>query len=135
MVLRKLGRELGIGGKHKEEKQEDEQNTYQAPPTEAPGPVTTSVDTPAMETSTTATEPEAQAPETPTEAVTEPAAQAEESVAAPETYTVQSGDTLSAIAERFYGNADDYTRIFEANRDKLDNPDMIQPGQELTIPR
>jgi nucleoid-associated protein YgaU len=52
-----------------------------------------------------------------------------------ETYTVESGDTLSAIAERFYGNANDYMRIFEANRNKLDNPDVIQPGQELVIPR
>ena len=54
---------------------------------------------------------------------------------APATYTVKSGDTLSAIAERFYGNANDYMRIYEANRDKLENPDTIRPGQELVIPR
>src|SRR5688572_11786095 len=52
-----------------------------------------------------------------------------------ETYRVESGDTLSAIAERFYGNANDYMRIYEANRDKLENPDTIRPGQELVIPR
>ena len=50
------------------------------------------------------------------------------------TYTVQSGDTLSKIAKNFYGNANDYNRIFEANRDKLENPDKIQVGQELVIP-
>ena len=51
-----------------------------------------------------------------------------------QTYTVQAGDTLSKIAKQFYGNANDYNRIFEANRDKLQNPDKIQVGQELVIP-
>ena len=50
------------------------------------------------------------------------------------TYTVQSGDSLSKIAKQFYGNANEYNKIFEANRDKLDNPDKIQVGQELVIP-
>jgi LysM repeat protein len=50
------------------------------------------------------------------------------------TYKVQPGDTLSKIAKQFYGNANDYNRIFEANRDKLSNPDQIQVGQELVIP-
>lgn len=50
------------------------------------------------------------------------------------TYTVRSGDTLSKIAKEFYGNANDYNRIFEANRDKLQNPDKIQVGQQLVIP-
>jgi nucleoid-associated protein YgaU len=50
------------------------------------------------------------------------------------TYTVQAGDTLSKIAKQFYGNANDYNRIFEANRDKLDNPDKIRVGQQLAIP-
>jgi len=54
---------------------------------------------------------------------------------AAETYTVVSGDSLSAIAERFYGDANAYMRIFEANRDKLNDPNLIYPGQELTIPR
>jgi nucleoid-associated protein YgaU len=55
--------------------------------------------------------------------------------AAVQTYTVVSGDTLSAIAQRFYGNAGDYMRIFEANRDKLNDPNLIHPGQELVIPQ
>ncbi|MDQ2712617.1 MAG: LysM peptidoglycan-binding domain-containing protein [Acidobacteriota bacterium] len=50
------------------------------------------------------------------------------------TYTVQAGDSLSKIAKQFYGNANDYNRIFEANRDKLDDPNKIQAGQELVIP-
>jgi nucleoid-associated protein YgaU len=50
------------------------------------------------------------------------------------TYTVQAGDTLSKIAKEVYGDASKYQRIFEANRDKLDNPDKIRPGQELVIP-
>jgi nucleoid-associated protein YgaU len=50
------------------------------------------------------------------------------------TYKVQPGDTLSKIAELFYGNAKEYNRIFEANRDKLQDPDKIQAGQTLTIP-
>ncbi|MBV9157866.1 MAG: LysM peptidoglycan-binding domain-containing protein, partial [Acidobacteriaceae bacterium] len=50
------------------------------------------------------------------------------------TYKVQPGDTLSKIAKQYYGNANDYNRIFEANRDKLQSPDKIQVGQELVIP-
>ncbi len=50
------------------------------------------------------------------------------------TYKVQPGDTLSKIAQQFYGNASDYNRIFSANRDKLSDPDKIQVGQELVIP-
>ena len=52
-----------------------------------------------------------------------------------QTYTVQSGDTLSKISQHFYGRASDYQRIFEANRDQLRDPDKIQPGQVLRIPR
>jgi nucleoid-associated protein YgaU len=52
-----------------------------------------------------------------------------------QTYTVEEGDTLTSIAERFYGDGNAYNRIWEANREKLDNPDVIQPGQELNIPR
>src|SRR5690606_4552707 len=51
-----------------------------------------------------------------------------------QTYTVQKGDTLSHIAKQFYGKAGAWNRIFEANRDQLDNPDLIQPGQVLKIP-
>lgn len=50
------------------------------------------------------------------------------------TYTVKSGDTLSKIAKEHLGNANDYMKIFEANRDQLKDPDMIHPGQVLKIP-
>ena len=50
----------------------------------------------------------------------------------PRTYTVQRGDTLSAIAKRFYGNAAEYRKIAAANG--IANPDLIHPGQQLTIP-
>ena len=53
---------------------------------------------------------------------------------APKTYTVQPGDTLSKISKQFYGEAGKYMKIFEANRDKLSNPDLIKVGQVLTIP-
>jgi len=49
-------------------------------------------------------------------------------------YTVKSGDTLSKIAKEFYGDANAYHRIFEANRDKLKDPNKIDVGQVLTIP-
>ena len=49
-------------------------------------------------------------------------------------YTVQKGDTLSHIAQAQYGKASQWQRIFDANRDQLDDPDRIQPGQVLTIP-
>ena len=51
-----------------------------------------------------------------------------------QTYTVKSGDTLSKISRQFYGNANEYMRIFYANRDKLHDPNKIQIGQELNIP-
>ena len=51
------------------------------------------------------------------------------------TYTVQSGDTLSAISKKFYGNANDYMEIYNANRDQLTDPDKIKPGQVLKIPQ
>jgi len=50
------------------------------------------------------------------------------------TYTVAAGDSLSKIAKNFYGNANQYTKIFEANQDKLSDPDKIKPGQVLVIP-
>ena len=49
-------------------------------------------------------------------------------------YTVKAGDTLSKISKQYYGNANEYTKIFEANRDKLQSPDRIKVGQELVIP-
>jgi nucleoid-associated protein YgaU len=50
-------------------------------------------------------------------------------------YTVQSGDTLSSIADEFYGDSDRFSTIFQANRNVLDDPDEIFPGQELRIPQ
>ncbi len=49
-------------------------------------------------------------------------------------HTVARGDTLSAIAKKFYGNANKYNIIFEANRPMLGHPDKIYPGQVLRIP-
>ena len=49
-------------------------------------------------------------------------------------HTVKSGDTLGKIAKHYYGNASKYNAIFEANRDILNNPDVIHPDQELKIP-
>lgn len=51
-----------------------------------------------------------------------------------QSYTVAKGDNLSKIAKHFYGNANDWHRIFDANRDQLSNPDLIKPGQVLKIP-
>ncbi len=51
---------------------------------------------------------------------------------AAQTYTVVGGDTLSAIAKRFYGHANEYHKIAAANG--IANPDLIHPGQVLTIP-
>jgi nucleoid-associated protein YgaU len=49
-------------------------------------------------------------------------------------HDVASGDTLSAIAKKFYGDANKYNAIFEANRPMLSHPDKIYPGQKLRIP-
>lgn len=49
-------------------------------------------------------------------------------------YTVKSGDTLSKISKEMYGDANQYTRIFEANKPMLSHPDKIYPGQMLRIP-
>ena len=50
------------------------------------------------------------------------------------TYTVQSGDSLSKISKQFYGSPNEYMKIFEANRDVLNDPNKIAPGQTLKIP-
>jgi len=52
----------------------------------------------------------------------------------PTTYTVKSGDSLSKIAKHVYGDADKWHAIYEANRDKIKNPDLIHPGEVLTLP-
>ena len=51
-----------------------------------------------------------------------------------QSYTVQQGDTLSAISEQFYGKASEYMKIFNANKDKMDSPDHVKAGTELVIP-
>ena len=50
-------------------------------------------------------------------------------------YTVKAGDSLSKIAQHFYGDANRYSAIFEANKPMLSDPDKIYPGQTLRIPR
>ncbi len=50
------------------------------------------------------------------------------------TYTVKEGDSLSKIAQREYGDAQQWRKIFEANRNLIDDPDLIHPGQTLHIP-
>jgi len=51
-----------------------------------------------------------------------------------QTYEVKAGDNLSKISKQFYGDPNEYMRIFYANRDKLRDPDQIQVGQKLNIP-
>jgi len=51
-----------------------------------------------------------------------------------EYYVIQSGDTLSALAKKYYGKAGDYPRIFEANREVIKDADKIYPGQKIRIP-
>ncbi|MGN8896273.1 LysM peptidoglycan-binding domain-containing protein [Flavonifractor sp. HCP28S3_F3] len=50
------------------------------------------------------------------------------------TYTVKSGDCLWNIAKKYYGNGAQYTKIYNANKGKIKNPNLIYPGQVLTIP-
>ena len=50
------------------------------------------------------------------------------------TYTVVAGDSLSKIAKKLYGDANQWKKIFEANRDVIKNPDLIHPGQVFKIP-
>ena len=51
-----------------------------------------------------------------------------------EIYEIVSGDTLGGIAKRYYGKASAYMKIFEANRDIIDDPNKIYPGQKIRIP-
>lgn len=57
-----------------------------------------------------------------------------EEIVGEQQYTVQKGDNLSKIAKNMLGDANAWKRIFEANRDVLDDPDKIFPGQTLKIP-
>jgi nucleoid-associated protein YgaU len=56
------------------------------------------------------------------------------STPAARTYTVQPGDNLSKISKQFYGDANKYMKIFEANKDKLTDPDKVKAGMDLLIP-
>jgi len=51
-----------------------------------------------------------------------------------EYYIIKKGDTLSAIAKQFYGKANDYPKIFDANREVIKDPNLIFPGQKIRIP-
>lgn len=61
-------------------------------------------------------------------------AKPEAKTAGAKSYTVKSGDSLWKISEQMYGNGNDWRRIYEANKDRIQNPDVIQPGWVLTIP-
>lgn len=60
--------------------------------------------------------------------------QAPAQTVAVEYYIIQSGDTLSKIAKRYYGDASAYNKIFAANREVIEDPDKIYPGQKIRIP-
>ncbi len=51
-----------------------------------------------------------------------------------EYYIIKSGDSLSKIAKKYYGNAMEYPRLFEENREVIEDPDLIYPGQKIRIP-
>lgn len=72
----------------------------------------------------------APAPEPTPEPVSEPV----EDLPTERYHLVASGDTLGHIAQKYYGKAGEYMRIFEANRDVLDDPNLIKVGQKLKIP-
>ncbi|BBZ67408.1 lectin [Mycolicibacterium insubricum] len=90
-------------------------------------------DGPAWDSGTETDAPPPAEPEVELAAAEEPAPEPEPAPAPePRTYTVVSGDTLWAIAEKFYGDGSKYQRIADASG--VANPDLIQPGQVLTIP-
>jgi LysM repeat protein len=62
------------------------------------------------------------------------AAVASGGTAARTTYTVQPGDSLSKISKHFYGDANQYMKIVNANKDQISDPDKIKPGMQLNIP-
>lgn len=73
-------------------------------------------------------------PPVPTRVVTTNNTASNNSKANGQNYTVKRGDCLWNIAKRFYGKGNQYTKIYNANRDKIKNPNLIYPGQVLTIP-
>lgn len=50
------------------------------------------------------------------------------------THTVAKGESLSKIAKKYYGDARQWPKIFEANKDTIKNPDLIFPGQVIKVP-
>lgn len=62
------------------------------------------------------------------------AAPAEKASAGTTTYTVVAGDSLWKISEKFYGDGNQWRRIYEANKDTIKDPDVIHPGQTFAIP-
>ena len=74
----------------------------------------------------------------PAENVHRPAAPSTQKSTAPtqqqRDYTIQPGDSLSKIARKYYGNAADWQKIYQANKDKIKDPNMIYPGQKIIIP-
>lgn len=66
--------------------------------------------------------------------LTAPAPKPEEPEEKFEFYEIQSGDTLSGIAKRYYKDAMQYTKIFEANQGVIEDPNKIYPGQKIKIP-
>jgi nucleoid-associated protein YgaU len=56
------------------------------------------------------------------------------STPAARSYIVQPGDSLSKISKQFYGDSNQYMKIFEANKDRLTDPDKIKAGMDLRIP-
>ena len=88
------------------------------------------------DTAPAAAEPAATATPTEPPAVTElaDAAPPATTAPAPVTVTVQPGFTLWGIAQERYGDGVLYVQVFEANRDKIRDPDLIYPGQVLSVP-
>jgi nucleoid-associated protein YgaU len=54
--------------------------------------------------------------------------------AQPKVYTIKSGDSLSKIAKQFYGDANQWSKIHKANLDKIKDPNLIHPGEQIVIP-
>jgi nucleoid-associated protein YgaU len=71
-----------------------------------------------------------------TNTVFPPPGQTQQTKAAPtnRSYTIKSGDSLSKIAKQYYGNANDWQKIYQANKSKIKDPNLILPGQEIIIP-
>lgn len=61
-------------------------------------------------------------------------APAQQEATATRLYVIEKGDTLYGIAKRFYGNGMKYPQLFEANREVIQDPDKIYPGQSIRIP-